>query len=79
LCNCKTIGPIEIEEEIIEIGKVQKDRDPELGMKIQKSGRTTGLTFGKVNQLNSTIRIRYSAGLATFEDQIWPPTYQKAS
>ena len=39
-------------------------------MQAIKSGRTTGVTRGKIVGLNSTTRVGYGEGTATFVDQI---------
>jgi hypothetical protein len=44
--------------------------DAELGMKVQKYGRTTGHTKGQVSGIHATLDISYSGGTARFEDQI---------
>lgn len=44
--------------------------DAELGMSVQKYGRTTGHTTGQVTGLNATIDVGYAAGTARFEGQI---------
>jgi hypothetical protein len=49
--------------------------DPDLnpasqGDKVQKSGRTTGHTFGEVMATDVTINVRYNSGTARFVDQI---------
>jgi hypothetical protein len=51
-----------------------------IGMPVQKYGRTTGLTSGKVYALHATLTITYSNGTATFTDQIviTPGTFIKA-
>ena len=42
-----------------------------LGMKIKKSGRTTGITTGEITQVDVTVNVQYGEGkIATFEDQI---------
>lgn len=44
---------------------------PKLGMKIQKSGRTTALTQGEILQLNVTVQVQYGEGkIALFTDQM---------
>jgi hypothetical protein len=71
LVDCAIAKPIyDISDEIIEIGRVQGKREARLGLKVKKSGRTTGLTSGRVIQLNATVKVKYGFGLATFEDQI---------
>jgi hypothetical protein len=41
-----------------------------VGLAVQKYGRTTGLTTGVVTGVNVTIRVQYTAGVATFVNQI---------
>jgi hypothetical protein len=44
--------------------------DPELGLEVQKFGRTTGLTIGRITGIHATIDVQYRNGMARFEDQI---------
>lgn len=44
--------------------------EAELGMAVQKYGRTTGQTLGQVSGLNATIDVGYRDGKARFEGQI---------
>ncbi|HEX9886065.1 MAG TPA: hypothetical protein VGA70_06235 [Longimicrobiales bacterium] len=44
--------------------------EPKLGMKVQKYGRTTGLTQGHISGINATIDVSYTAATARFENQI---------
>lgn len=44
--------------------------DAELGMSVQKYGRTTGHTTGQISGLNATIDVGYRDGKARFEGQI---------
>ena len=40
-------------------------------MRIQKSGRTTGLTTGEILQVDVTVNVQYGAGrIAQFTDQL---------
>lgn len=41
-----------------------------LGMKVQKYGRTTGLTEGRVTGINAVIDVGYPGGTARFVDQV---------
>lgn len=43
---------------------------PALAASVQKYGRTSGLTKGMIVGINTTIRVGYSAGTATFVNQI---------
>jgi hypothetical protein len=44
--------------------------EPALGLEVQKFGRTTGLTRGRITGINATIDVSYRDGIARFEDQI---------
>jgi hypothetical protein len=44
--------------------------EPELGLEVQKFGRTTGLTTGRITGIHATIDVQYRDGMARFEDQI---------
>jgi len=41
-----------------------------LNQKVQKYGRTTGLTKGSINGINATVNVGYSSGTARFVNQI---------
>lgn len=45
-------------------------QEPELGLRVQKYGRTTGHTVGQVSGINATIDVNYRVGKARFEGQI---------
>jgi hypothetical protein len=58
-------------DEILDIGAVNGTIDAHLGMKVRKSGRTTGYTHGTVTLLGATVSVQYGAGkIARFENQI---------
>lgn len=66
----KPLKDEDVSNEIMEIGKVVGIRNPVLGIEIQKSGRTTGLTTGEITQIDVTVNVRYGGGkIATFTDQ----------
>ena len=44
--------------------------DAEVGDAVRKSGRTTGLTEGRVLATDATVEIEYDADVATFADQV---------
>ncbi len=49
----------------------------DIGLKVQKYGRTTALTKGAVNAINATINVGYSSGTARFGNQIrWPGVHR---
>lgn len=56
---------------ILGIGRVEGIKRATLGMQIQKSGRTTGITVGKITQVDVSVNVQYGAGkIAQFDDQI---------
>ena len=44
--------------------------EPELGMAVQKYGRTTGHTVGEISGIHATLDVNYRTGIARFEEQI---------
>lgn len=61
----------DVSDEIMEIGRIIGIKSAILGMKIQKSGRTTGHTRGEVTQVDVTVNVQYGGGkIASFSDQI---------
>lgn len=60
-----------VKDEILEIGSIKGTTQPEIDMKIQKSGRTTGYTTGTIMVLDTTVRVQYGLGkIAVFDNQI---------
>jgi len=72
--DCAVAIPLsesDVDSTILEIGKVAGVIEPALGMAVQKSGRTTGLTKGEITDLNATIRVQYPGGyIVTFKGQL---------
>jgi hypothetical protein len=67
----KPTGPDVVSNEILEIGTVTEDTEPELGMAVKKSGRTTGLTTGTIQLLDASVNVGYGGGkTALFTNQI---------
>jgi hypothetical protein len=61
----------DVSPEILEIGRIQGVAAGDLGASIRKSGRTTGLTRGEIQQIDVTVDVQYGAGLvARFTDQL---------
>jgi hypothetical protein len=63
------------EEHLIEIFEYTKPKgepyDPSPGDTLKKSGRTTGVTTGEVQQVNASVNVNFGdAGTITMEDQI---------
>jgi len=60
-----------VEKRILEIGEPQGVGEGSLGLKIRKSGRTTGLTSGEITQVDATVQVGYGTGkTAIFTDQL---------
>ncbi len=60
----------DVSEEILEVGGVAGTADVDVGATVRKSGRTTGLTEGRIIATGSTVRVRYGPRLATFRHQL---------
>jgi len=61
----------DVKNEILEIGTINGLANGELGMAIKKSGRTTGLTTGEIQQVDVTVNVQYGEGkIAIFTDQL---------
>jgi hypothetical protein len=57
--------------DILDIGTVAGVKEAELGMAVRKSGRTTALTAGEIQQVDVTVDVDYGGGrLARFTDQL---------
>ncbi len=72
--DCALAKPLDakdINPEILEIGTVKGAAEAVVGMKLRKSGRTTGLTSGEVTAIGATIQVNYGEGRnLLFENQI---------
>jgi hypothetical protein len=72
--DCAIAKPLNVEDvnnAILQVGIITNIRDGELGMKIKKSGRTTGLTTGVIEQVDVTARVNFGINkIALFEDQL---------
>ena len=63
------VVPDEVAPEVLHIGRVRGEADPEIGMAVRKSGRTTRLTEGEITATDVTLRVGYSDGFLVFTDQ----------
>lgn len=65
------INPGDVINQILEIGTISGVADGTLGMSLKKSGRTTGLTTGSIQQIDVTANVSYGTNkTATFVDQL---------
>ncbi len=72
--DCAIAEPFEesdVTDEILQVGKISGVAEGELGMEVKKSGRTTGLTHGVIEQVDATVRVNFGSGkTALFTDQL---------
>src|SRR5256712_2836605 len=54
---------------ILGIGRVTRTRDAELGMRLRQSGRTSGITEGRVTALDATVEVDYGGQAAGLRRQ----------
>jgi len=60
-----------LDPNIIDIGSPPVGTaEPQLGMKVVKSGRTTGLTEAYIMQIDVTVNVKYGEQMARFTNQI---------
>ena len=71
--DCAIARPVSkdaIRPEIMELGAVKGVREPELGMAIVKSGRSSGITRSTIKVLQATVKVVLEEGLSgMFSDQ----------
>lgn len=67
----KPVSPDVVEKSILEVGPIAGIAEAHVGMKVKKSGRTSGLSFGEVKVIGATIKVSMGdIGDAHFSDQI---------
>jgi hypothetical protein len=66
----KPLNPNLVVPYILGIGTVKGTVLPELGMEVQKSGRTTGSTHGTIRAIHVTVNVDYDGRILKFKDQI---------
>lgn len=67
----RPIADADVSQEILEIGTIQGTASAELDLAIKKSGRTTELTSGVIQQVDVTVNVQYGAGrMGRFTDQV---------
>jgi len=66
----RMVDGIEIDRNIYKIGEPVGIEEATLGMKVQKSGRTTEYTEGEIIGIEAAISVGYSQGTAWFDGQI---------
>lgn len=65
------VSPNDIAAEIIDVGQITGAKKAEMNMKVKKSGRTSGVTSGKVRVLHTTLKVDMDENrYAVFDDQV---------
>lgn len=66
----RPVNESDLLDEVLEIGHIEGVLQPELGMNVRKSGRTTGLTSGTITVIDTTVTVGYGGNrLARFDNQ----------
>jgi len=61
----------DVSDQILGIGSIEGWATAALGIAVKKSGRTTGLSTGEIQQIDVTVNVQYGAGrIARFTDQL---------
>ena len=67
----KPLNDGDVSDEILDIGAIAGITQGQLGMAIQKSGRTTEYTTGTIDQVDVTVNVQYGGGqIGRFTDQL---------
>jgi hypothetical protein len=67
----KPLSPEIIDPAILEVGCIKGTIQPEMNMKVQKSGRTSGVTYGRIRVMHTTLKVDMDENrYAVFEDQV---------
>ena len=67
----RPLNPDDVSDEILQIGTLQGAAEGQLGMAVKKSGRTTQLTTGTIEQVDVSVNVQYGEGkIAMFTDQL---------
>lgn len=67
----KPVSAEMINPDIIDVGSIKGISRPEMNMKVQKSGRTSGVTNGRIRVMHTTLKVDMDDNrYAVFEDQV---------
>lgn len=62
--------PEDVTDRVLGLGTLTETAEPTIDQRVRKSGRTTGLTEGRIVLLDATVAVRYGTREAAFEGQI---------
>jgi hypothetical protein len=65
----KPDSPDLVKAEILDVGPLYGSVEPAIGMSVYKSGRTSGYTSGRIQDIHATVKVE-GWGTVVFEDQI---------
>ena len=66
----KPVEGVEISDEILDIGVIGGVTPAKLGMRVRKSGRSTGFTAGTITVMDATVDVNYGDRTARFDSQL---------
>jgi hypothetical protein len=66
----RPVDPARFRADILKIGLPTGAAEATLGTAVQKTGRTTGFTQGRITQIDVTTSVDYNGRMATFTDQL---------
>ena len=66
----RPLNPTQVLGQIVQIGLPKGVAEATLGTSLQKTGRTTGYTQGRITQIDVTTSVDYNGRAATFTDQL---------
>ncbi len=67
----RPLSPDLVTPVVLDLGPLTGVAEPQLGMAVQKVGRTTGLTQGVVTQIDVTVNVDYSGRTVRFVNQVF--------
>jgi len=73
LVDAAVAEPIEtrlVAADILGIGRVRGMKEPDIGLRVRKSGRTTGVTEGRITAIDAVVEVDYGGPTAIFREQI---------
>ncbi len=64
------IAPDAVSPDILDIGRVSGTAEAAIGLRVRKSGRTTGTTAGRITALDAVVEVDYGGKTAVFRGQV---------
>src|SRR2546421_10846709 len=71
LVDAAVAEPVEtrlVAPDILGIGRVRGTKEPDIGMRVRKSGRTTGVTAGRITAIDAVVEVDYGGPTAIFPE-----------